>query len=71
MTALDDGTVGFDDQGAATALGPVERERVAVLLLIKSILEKLTQSQCDWIAGELNDRPRERYNFWAPNELFL
>jgi IS30 family transposase len=34
-------------------------------------MEKLTQSQCDWIADELNDRPRERYNFWAPNELFL
>lgn len=34
-------------------------------------MEKLSQHQCDWIAKELNDRPRERYNFWAPSELFL
>ena len=33
-------------------------------------MEKLTQGQCDWIAHELNDRPRERYHFRAPNELF-
>jgi IS30 family transposase len=30
----------------------------------------LTQEQCDWIANELNERPRERYNFRTPNELF-
>jgi IS30 family transposase len=34
-------------------------------------MEKLTQEQCDWIANELNNRPRERYNFRTPNELFL
>ncbi|WP_246418011.1 IS30 family transposase [Haloferula luteola] len=34
-------------------------------------MEKLTQEQCDWIATELNERPRERYNFLTPNELFL
>ena len=33
-------------------------------------MEKLTQGQCDWIAHEFNDRPRERYHFRAPNELF-
>ena len=34
-------------------------------------MEELTQKDCDWIANELNDRPRERYNFRTPNELFL
>ena len=34
-------------------------------------METLTQKTCDWIADELNDRPRERYNFRTPNELFL
>jgi IS30 family transposase len=32
---------------------------------------KLTQKQCDWIANELNNRPRERYGFRTPSELFL
>ena len=36
-----------------------------------SSMEKLTQKACDWIADELNDRPRERYSFRTPNELFL
>lgn len=34
-------------------------------------MENLTQKDCDWIADELNGRPRERYNFYTPNELFL
>lgn len=34
-------------------------------------MEKLTQDECDRIANELNERPRERYNFQTPNELFL
>ncbi len=33
-------------------------------------MDKLTQEQCDWIANELNERPRERYDFRTPNELF-
>lgn len=34
-------------------------------------MNKLTQERCDWIANELNERPRERYEFRTPNELFL
>jgi transposase, IS30 family len=34
-------------------------------------MNSLTQKQCDWIADELNNRPRERYEFRAPAELFL
>lgn len=34
-------------------------------------MNDLTQQGCDWIANELNERPRERYNFRTPNELFL
>lgn len=33
-------------------------------------MKSLTQEDCDWIANELNERPRERYNFRAPSELF-
>lgn len=34
-------------------------------------LENLTQAQCDRIAHKLNTRPRQRYNYWAPDELFI
>lgn len=34
-------------------------------------MKDLTQKQCDWIANELNERPRERHNFRTPNEMFL
>ncbi len=34
-------------------------------------MQNLTQKDCDLIADQLNDRPRERYNFRTPNELFL
>lgn len=34
-------------------------------------LENLTQAQCDRIAHKLNTRPRKRYNYWAPAELFI
>jgi transposase, IS30 family len=34
-------------------------------------MNDLTQEQCDWIADELNERPRERYQFRTPLELFL
>ena len=30
----------------------------------------VTQARCDWIAKELNDRPRERLGFRTPNEMF-
>ena len=35
-----------------------------------SSMETLTQQQCDYIAAQLNDRPRERYDFKTPQELF-
>lgn len=31
----------------------------------------LTQTQCDHIAKEINDRPRKRHNYRTPNELFF
>lgn len=34
-------------------------------------LSKITQKDCDAIAKDLNDRPRARYNFRTPAELFL
>lgn len=34
-------------------------------------LKNLTQAQCNWIAKELNDRPRERLGFRTPTEAFL
>jgi len=33
-------------------------------------MENLTQQQCDRIAEQLNNRPRERYDFKTPMELF-
>ncbi|MFM7180436.1 MAG: IS30 family transposase [Verrucomicrobiales bacterium] len=33
-------------------------------------LNRLTQSQCDRIARKLNSRPRKRYNYRTPEELF-
>lgn len=33
-------------------------------------MENLTQQQCDRIADKLNNRPRERYDFKTPMELF-
>lgn len=34
-------------------------------------LKDLTQSECDRIAAELNDRPRERHGFRTPNEALF
>jgi transposase, IS30 family len=34
-------------------------------------LRNLTQAQCNWVAKELNDRPRERLGFQTPAEAFL
>lgn len=43
--------------------------------LIRQYLPKgermLTQWKCDLIAEKLNRRPRKRYSFLAPKELFL
>lgn len=33
-------------------------------------MSNVTQAQCDWIAAELNHRPRERLGFRTPNEAF-
>lgn len=33
-------------------------------------METLTQQQCDHIASQLNSRPRKRYNYRSPEELF-
>jgi transposase, IS30 family len=33
-------------------------------------LKSLTQAQCNWIANELNNRPRERLGFRTPAEVF-
>jgi IS30 family transposase len=33
-------------------------------------LKSLTQKQCNWIANELNNRPRERLGFRTPAEVF-
>lgn len=33
-------------------------------------LNRLTQTECDRIAQKLNSRPRKRYNYMAPEELF-
>jgi IS30 family transposase len=32
-------------------------------------MKSLTQAQCNWIANELNNRPRERLGFRTPAEL--
>ncbi len=33
-------------------------------------MKNITQKDCDWIANELNTRPRERYGFRTPAELY-
>lgn len=33
-------------------------------------MSKLTQAECDWIAHELNSRPRKRLNFKTPEEIY-
>lgn len=33
-------------------------------------MSKLTQAECDWIANELNTRPRKRLNFKTPKEIY-
>ena len=33
-------------------------------------LKSITQRDCNAIADELNDRPRKRYNYQTPNELY-
>jgi IS30 family transposase len=32
-------------------------------------LAKVTQEECNWVANELNERPRKRYDFKSPNEM--
>ncbi|MCR9055565.1 MAG: IS30 family transposase, partial [bacterium] len=34
-------------------------------------MENLTQRRCDQIAEALNNRPRKRYGYRTPAELFL
>jgi IS30 family transposase len=33
-------------------------------------MKTLTQAQCDWIAEELNNRPRKRFQFRTPNDIY-
>lgn len=33
-------------------------------------MENITQQQCDRIAAELNDRPRKRFNYKTPKEMY-
>lgn len=33
-------------------------------------MSKLTQADCDWIANELNNRPRKRHQFKTPKEIY-
>lgn len=33
-------------------------------------MSTLTQAECDWIADELNSRPRKRLNFKTPKEIY-
>lgn len=33
-------------------------------------MSKLSQAECDWIANELNNRPRKRLGFKTPKELY-
>lgn len=33
-------------------------------------MKNLTQAKCDWIARELNTRPRERYDFRTPEAMY-
>ena len=32
-------------------------------------MKELTQARCDWIAQQLNTRPRERYGFRTPEAM--
>lgn len=36
-----------------------------------SCMKHITQADCDWIAQRLNARPRKRFGFRTPNELFF
>ena len=33
-------------------------------------MKDLTQRQCDWIAEQLNQRPRKRHGYKTPSEVF-
>ena len=33
-------------------------------------MKSLTQKQCDWIANELNTRPRKRHEYKTPSEIY-
>ena len=33
-------------------------------------LRHVSQAQCDWIAKQLNNRPRKRHDFKTPREVF-
>jgi IS30 family transposase len=33
-------------------------------------LANVTQAQCDWIADELNQRPRKRFDFQTPETIY-
>jgi len=33
-------------------------------------MKRLTQKECDWIANELNTRPRKRHGFKTPAEIY-
>jgi nucleoside-diphosphate-sugar epimerase len=34
-------------------------------------MARVTQSECDLIAGHLNNRPRKRHGYKTPNQCFL
>jgi len=34
-------------------------------------MSKVTQAKCDWIAKQLNTRPRERFDFYTPEEMYV
>jgi IS30 family transposase len=36
----------------------------------KTCMRTLGQAHCDWIANQLNSRPRKRHGFRSPKELF-
>jgi transposase, IS30 family len=33
-------------------------------------MKDITQANCDWIAEQLNNRPRKRYGYRTPKELY-
>lgn len=37
----------------------------------RTSMKHLTQSRCDWIADQLNNRPRKRLEYCTPEEIFL